>query len=203
MTDVAGDFYDFLLASEYEVGILIADVSGHGIPAALIASMVKVAASSQRSNADRPSDLLLGINETLFGNTQRQFVTAGYVYLNSTSREFRYSSAGHPPMLLLRDGEVTEILENGIPLALFELATYTTLAGPIQGGDRLVLYTDGLLEAANSQQEEFGPERLYALIRESGHRSHTEAADHIVSAIRRWSPEQGDDLTVIVCDYTA
>lgn len=202
MTAVAGDFYDFLLANDSEAGILVADVSGHGVPAALIASMVKLAAASQRANADCPSDLLRGINETLLGNTQHQFVTAGYVYLNASSREFRYSAAGHPPMLLLRNGEVTEIIENGIPLALFSLASYATLAGTIIPGDRLLLYTDGLLEAANDHQEEFGPDRLHALVRESSGRSHAEAADYIVSAIQDWSAAQGDDLTIIICDYT-
>ena len=83
MTTVAGDFYDFLIASDHEAGLLIADVSGHGIPAALIASMVKLAANTQRADAENPSSLLLGMNSTLCGNTQNQFVTAGYVYLNA------------------------------------------------------------------------------------------------------------------------
>ena len=203
MTAVAGDFYDFLLANDSEIGILIADVSGHGVPAALIASMVKMAAVNQRATVDRPCDLLLGMNGTLLGNTQRQFVTAGYVYLNAGLQEFHYSAAGHPAMLLLRDGEVTEITENGMPLAVFSFAEYTTFSGRMQSGDRLVLYTDGVLEAANVQQEEFGAERLCALVRESARRSQSEAADDIIAAVQRWSSMQGDDLTVVVCDYTA
>lgn len=203
MTAVAGDFYDFLLANDTEVGILIADVSGHGVPAALIASMVKLAAAGQRMNAHRPSDLLLGINETLLGNTQKQFVTAAYVYLNAATQEFRYSAAGHPPMLLLRNGEVTEITENGVPISVFNLAAYATLTAPINPGDRLILYTDGVLEASNGQQEEFGADRLHALVRESATRSPAEAANEIISAIQGWSAAQGDDLTVIVCDYAA
>jgi serine phosphatase RsbU (regulator of sigma subunit) len=82
MTSVAGDFYDFIVADEQHAGMLIADVSGHGVPAALIAFMEKVAASLQRANAADPARLLAGMNAILCGNTQNQFVTAAYVHLD-------------------------------------------------------------------------------------------------------------------------
>jgi sigma-B regulation protein RsbU (phosphoserine phosphatase) len=201
MTSVAGDFYDFFVMGESEAGILIADVSGHGVPAALIASMVKLAATSQHANADSPSQLLLGMNSALCGNTQSQFVTAGYVYLNAASKELRYSAAAHPPMLLLRDGEVTEIAENGLMLAAFDFATYATITRAIQPGDRLVLYTDGVLEATNVHDEEFGSSRLRALIAETAKLAEVEAADRIISSVQQWSAVQNDDLTVVLCDY--
>jgi sigma-B regulation protein RsbU (phosphoserine phosphatase) len=201
MTSVAGDFYDFFVIGESEAGVLIADVSGHGVPAALIASMVKLAATSQQANADSPSQLLLGMNSALCGNTQSQFVTAGYVYLNAARRELRYSAAAHPPMLLLRDGEVTEIAENGLMLAAFDFATYTTITREIQPGDRLVLYTDGVLEATNMHDEEFGTNRLRDLIAETARLSEVDAADKIISSIQQWSAVQNDDLTVVLCDY--
>jgi phosphoserine phosphatase RsbU/P len=202
MTSVAGDFYDYLLTNDHEAGILIADVSGHGVPAALIASMVKVAAATGRAEAGSPSKLLSGINNILCGNTQNQFVTAGYVYLNASLRDLRYSAAAHPPMLLLRNGEVTEITENGLMLAAFDFADYTTRTHPIEPGDRLVLYTDGVLEAENVHGEEFGPDRLHAQLRETATLSSTEAADHIISSVQGWSSTQSDDLTILLCDYT-
>src|SRR5262249_11919175 len=125
MTSVAGDFYDFVVADEHQAGLLIADVSGHGVPAALIASMVKLAAASQRAWAGEPARFLSGMNSALLGNTQNQYVTAAYVHLNAESRELRYSAAGHPAMLLLRNGAVTEIAENGLMLAAFEFAVYS------------------------------------------------------------------------------
>jgi sigma-B regulation protein RsbU (phosphoserine phosphatase) len=201
MSAVAGDFYDFILAGDHEAGLFIADVSGHGVPAALIASMVKLAAASHRTHADNPSCLLDGMNTVLCGNTHSQFVTAAYVYLNATTQELRYSAAAHPPMLLLRDGEIVEICENGLMLAAFGFATYTTLSHSIQSGDRLVLYTDGLLEAADIHQEEFGSQRLHSLVRETAHLPQAEAADHIISSIQQWSVTQGDDLTLLLCDY--
>ncbi len=203
MTSVAGDLYDFFVAGDREAGLLIADVSGHGIPAALIASMVKLAATSQRVNADNPANVLHGMNSTLCGNTQGQFVTAGYVYIDASTCELRYSAAAHPPMLLLRNNEITQIAENGLMLGAFDFATYATLSHPMQIGDRLVLYTDGVLEATNNDQEEFGPDRLSALICDTGRLSVMDAADQMISSIQKWSVTQTDDLTVLICDFTA
>jgi len=201
MTSVAGDFYDFLLTDPQQAGLLIADVSGHGVPAALIASMVKLAATSQRANAADPAALLSGMNAVLCGNTQNQFVTAAYVYLDVPSATLRYSAAAHPPMLLLRAGEVVEIAENGLMLAAFSFATYVTAVHPLEPGDRLVLYTDGLLEAANATGEEFGPHRLGSLLKNTASLNTEQAADHIISSLKTWSKSQNDDLTLLICDY--
>jgi phosphoserine phosphatase RsbU/P len=201
MTAVAGDFYDFLITNPQQAGLLIADVSGHGVPAALIASMVKLAATSQRANAADPAALLTGMNTVLHGNTQSQFVTAAYVYLDAATSTLRYSAAAHPPMLLLRDGEIIPITENGLMLAAFSFSTYETATHPIEPGDRLLLYTDGLLEAANTAGEEFGPERLHLLLRESALLSPNDAADRIVSTLENWSRARNDDLTLLLCDY--
>ena len=201
MTSVAGDFYDYLIISPQQAGLLIADVSGHGVPAALIASMVKLAATSQRANAADPAALLTGMNSVLHGNTQSQFVTAAYVYLDAATSTLHYSAAAHPPMLLLRAGEVTPIEENGLMLAAFSFATYQTAVHSIQPGDRLLLYTDGLLEAANSSSEEFGPDRLAKLLKDTAAHNTEQAANHIVTALQQWSRAQNDDLTLVICDY--
>ena len=203
MTTIAGDFYDFFLTSDHELGLLIADVSGHGVPAALIASMVKLAATAQRIHSDSPATLLLGMNTALCGHTQSQFVTAAYVYLNAASQELRYAAAAHPPMILLRRGEVTEITENGLMLASFDFSTYASVTHRLEPGDRLVLYTDGILEATNAALEEFGADRLHALVREGASLTHTEAVDCIIASVQQWSATQSDDLTVLLCDYVA
>jgi phosphoserine phosphatase RsbU/P len=203
MTSVAGDFYDFIVADDKHAGLLIADVSGHGVPAALIASMVKLAASSQRANAADPARLLAGMNAALCGNTQEQFVTAAYVHLDSISGTLRYSAAGHPPMLLLRRGEVMEISENGLMLAAFDYATYTNAERPMEAGDRLLLYTDGVIEAANTQGNHFGEDALSVVLRQTAELPPGAASDQIISAVQRWSASQDDDLTVLICDYFA
>jgi phosphoserine phosphatase RsbU/P len=203
MTSVAGDFYDFLLANDKQAGLLIADVSGHGVPAALIASMIKLAAAAQTGNVTSPAKLLSGINATLMGNTQEQFATAAYLYLDAEKGELQYSAAAHPAMFLIRDGEVTKIVENGLMLAAFEFAEYATLSRPLISGDRLVMYTDGILEAANSREEEFGAERFGALLQATNNLTPAETADRIVATVQQWAVSQSDDLTVIVCDYVA
>lgn len=201
MNSVAGDFYDFLVADDNQAGLLIADVSGHGVPAALIAAMVKLAASSQRANAADPAALLSGMNAALCGNTYSQFVTAAYVHLDAASGSLRYSAAAHPPMLRVRGGVVSEIIENGLLLAAFPTATFSTAVHPLAPGDRLVLYTDGIIEAADEQREEFGQHRLQALLREETLLSAEELADRIIASVQRWSARQDDDLTVLICDF--
>jgi sigma-B regulation protein RsbU (phosphoserine phosphatase) len=163
--------------------------------------MVKLAASAQRANAAHPAALLSGMNDALCGNTQGQFVTAAYVYLNAESGRLRYSAAAHPPMLLLRNGAVTEILENGLLLAAFPFATFTTVEHSLLPGDRLVLYTDGVLEAANANHEEFGQTRLQQLLLDNSNLPAQQLADRIIHAVQQWSRTQDDDLTLLICDY--
>jgi phosphoserine phosphatase RsbU/P len=201
MRTVAGDFYDFPLTGDDEAGLLVADVSGHGVPAALIASMVKLAAASQRDNAADPAAFLAGMNSVLCGNTQSQFVTAAYVHLDAVAAEMRYAAAAHPPMLLLRNGVVHEVAENGLMLGAFHTATYEMVVHALRPGDRLLLYTDGIMEAANDKAEEFGRERLCALLRNAATLSHDAIADLILTTVQRWSAAQEDDLTLLVCDY--
>ncbi|MGA7399191.1 MAG: PP2C family protein-serine/threonine phosphatase [Candidatus Sulfotelmatobacter sp.] len=202
MSSVAGDLYDYIIANDHQVGLLIADVSGHGVPAALIASMVKLAAASQRAVAGDPSRFLAGMNSALLGNTQNQFVTAAYVHLNPESGELRYSAAAHPPLLIVRDGGVTQIEENGLMLAAFAFASYSTAVHKLEAGDRMVMYTDGILEASNAAGDFFGQQSLCDLLKRTRHLSPAMAADSIISSVQQWSEKQDDDLTVLICDYT-
>jgi sigma-B regulation protein RsbU (phosphoserine phosphatase) len=88
-------------------------------------------------------------------------------------------------------------------LAAFSFATYTTVSHPLLRGDRLLLYTDGLLEATNALGEEFGEQRLAALLQETADLPDNETADRIIETIQQWAVSQSDDLTVLVCDYIA
>ena len=146
MTAVAGDFYDFIVVDEKHIGILVADVSGHGMPAALIASMLKIALSAQVSHAADPAQVLSGLNQALCGKFQHHYVTAAYLFVDMQKRTLTYAGAGHPP-LLLREGPskcVRDVTENGLFLGRFPFATYSSVELPLNAGDRALLYTDGI-----------------------------------------------------------
>jgi len=205
MTAVAGDFYDFVEIDDHRLGILVADVSGHGVPAALLASMVKVALASQHARADRPAALMAGLNGALCGRLAGQFVTAAYLFIDARVASMRYAAAGHPPMLRLRRSglEVVEIEKNGLALGFSDQAEYDEMEQRLEAGDRLLLYTDGLIEAANRSDELFGIERVKTSIVAAAGLPPDEAADAVLTTMDAWSGQPaGDDLTIIFVDWT-
>jgi len=198
MTAVAGDFYDFLRVDERRVTILVADVSGHGVPAALIASMLKVAFAGQSDHACDPAAILAGLNASLAGLLAGQFVTAACVFIDLETQAVTYAGAGHPPSLLLQrgTGEVIELAENGLFLGPFRHARYANVTAPFQQGDKLLLYTDGIIEATMQDQQPFGGQRLKEFIRERQLAEPSLFVDQLFQAVS--SPVQEDDLTVVV-----
>jgi sigma-B regulation protein RsbU (phosphoserine phosphatase) len=206
---VAGDFYDFLAKDGGGLGVLIADVSGHGVPAALSASMVKVAISAQREWADDPAQVLTGLNSILYGNLQDQFVTAGYLFLHPRQGTLAYAGAGHPPLLVWRASEkkIESMEENGLILGIMPEGSYKSISSAMASGDRFILYTDGILEAPNTAGEEFGIERLKNFLTENFSLSAQQLCDALIQAISAWcgtnAGEQHDDLTLIVVDNQA
>src|SRR6185436_4021702 len=194
-SSVAGDLYDFLPVDRSRVGALVADVSGHGVPAALIASMVKIAVSSQSRFAHDPAALLREVHLTLRGQVRRAFVTATCLYFDTERRSVEVANAGHPPPLLHRGDEVRELGPRGVVLGRFD-GTYTSESIALQSGDRLVAYTDGVTEALNARGEAFGEERLQDAIRSGA------GADDLARAVRQWRDEasEADDVTLVVVD---
>src|ERR1700751_870005 len=208
MTSVAGDFYDFIQIDNTHLGMLIADGSGHGLPSALIASMLQVALTAQAGHASEPAKVLLGLNHALCGKFTENFVTAAYVYVDLEKNLMRYAGAGHPPVLQWRNstGKTAKLLENGLVLGMVEEATYDALEFPLELGDRYVLYTDGVLEAANSAGEEFGADRFMRFIENHKHLAADRFSETFLTELSRWSnqtAEQGqqDDITLLVIDF--
>ena len=160
---VAGDMFQFLCAGPQHVGILVADVSGHGVPAALIASMVKVAAAAQSGHADDPGLVLGGIYQAIAGELPSgQFVTAVYVYVDLNRGVLRHAAAGHPPALIRRasDGRVFPAGKAGPLMMSLVPPEYPVSEVRLDPGDRVVLYTDGIVEAMRVDGEMFDVERL-------------------------------------------
>jgi sigma-B regulation protein RsbU (phosphoserine phosphatase) len=200
MTEVAGDFYDFLVVDQHRVGVLIADVSGHGVPAALVASMVKVAIAAQAEHAEDPAKVMAGLNSVLAGKLQGQFVTAAYLFLDLKNGTFSYSAAGHPPLLHYRAAQqsVEGVVENGLILGFIPLASYESKTFPVGKGDRFLLYTDGVVEAAKAG-EEFGEDRVKSVLSRASNAQDICAS--VSNEIRAWTGAvAGDDITIVAID---
>jgi len=207
MTSVAGDFYDLLIEDEKRLCILIADVSGHGVGAALIASMLKVAFASQHHILSDPAQVLAGINHALSGNLENNFVTAGCLFLDPDAATMRYAGAGHPPVILHRRTEhrLYELDNNGLLLGPFPGAEYQSKAMQIESGDRLILYTDGIVETSNASGSFFGDGFFKTFIEAHAHLCAEDFADKLLRHLGEWSGKPSgesldDDLTLIVVD---
>jgi serine phosphatase RsbU (regulator of sigma subunit) len=209
MTDVAGDFFDFATIDNNRVGILVADVSGHGVPAALVAAMVKVAFQAQAGHCDGPARVLSGMNEMLGHRLEEQFVTAGYACVDTLAGSIDYAGAGHPPLLIkFGSGEIEDLPASGLMLGPFPDAQYESTGRRLAPGDRIMMYTDGVVEAFNTKDEEFGERRLRDLLSAGASLSVEEFADRVLDEVKRWTgigrnDSLDDDLTVIVIDLLA
>ena len=208
MSAVAGDFYDFLSVDEQRVGILIADVTGHGVPAALIASMLKVAFTGQAAHAHDPARVIAGLNHSLCGKFDEHFVTAAYLFVDLKNSVLRYSAAGHPPLMLASrlEDKVREIEENGLMLGVFPEAPYSSVEVRISPGDRCLLCTDGVFEARNAAQEEFGRSRCHEFLKSRRDIPAGGFANAFLDRIAGFSGygsarAQEDDITLLVLDF--
>src|SRR5215813_855081 len=209
MAAVAGDFYDFIVVDKERVGILVADVSGHGMPAALIASMLKIAFAAQTVHADNPALVLQGLNQALCGKFQHQYVTAAYAFVDMKKRTLTYAGAGHPPLLMWGRNTpgVRDVIENGLFLGKFDFATYASVELPLSAGDRLLLYTDGVSETNNPEGLEFGSARFRQYLADEKNGSASQLVDRLLEELARWSArgegaDLDDDITIVAVDVT-
>jgi len=208
MTAVAGDFYQFVETDNHHMGILVADVSGHGIPAALISSMIKVAMQSVAAFAHDPAQVLGGLNRILTTELRGQLTSAAYLWIDTANQTALYSAAGHPPLLCWRDaaGELQRIESNGLLFGIAPDAEYPVCRLPMEPGDRFLMYTDGLVEPENVQGESFGDRRLEQVVRDQRLQPASELLQRLLSELRQWQPPsttQQDDITLIVLDVLA
>jgi len=210
MRSVAGDFYDFLVVDDKHLGILIADVSGHGLPSALIASMLQSSLAWQSPHASDPGEVLSGLNRAINGKFERHFVTAAYLFVDLENGTWKYAGAAHPPMLLWQPklGRATEYVENGLMLGPFSNASYSSVNFPMEQGDRVVLFTDGVVEAKNSSGREFGVERVRQILESKHDLRPGRFVDALLYGLSGWSEHalgssQSDDITLLVIDFRA
>ncbi len=203
---VGGDYYDFLDLGSRRLGLVVADIVGKGIGAALLMANLQAALRSQCATAsEQPERFLRSVNQLLYENTaEGDYATLFFAEYDDDTRKLRYSNCGHPPALLLRGNDGLERLgATCTVVGLFEKWEFTMEERELAPGDTVLLYTDGVTEALNDDGEEFGEERLLAAARQHPELSLPELLAAVADQARRFSPhEQADDITLIVAKCT-
>jgi serine phosphatase RsbU (regulator of sigma subunit)/catechol 2,3-dioxygenase-like lactoylglutathione lyase family enzyme len=203
---VGGDYYDFLDLGTRRLGLVLADIAGKGIGAALLMANLQAALRSQCATAsEQPERFLRSVNQLLYENTaEGDYATLFFAEYDDDKRKLRYSNCGHPPALLLRSNDTLERLGSTCTVVgLFEKWDCTMEERELAPGDAILLYTDGVTEALNGEGEEFGEERLLEAARQYRELSLRELLTAVADQARRFSPhEQTDDITLIVAKCT-
>ncbi|HEU4926724.1 MAG TPA: SpoIIE family protein phosphatase [Vicinamibacterales bacterium] len=199
---VGGDYYDFLYLGPGRLGLVLADISGKGISAALL--MASLQASLRSQYAQAPDDLprvLRAVNRTFFDSTATsRYATLFFAIYDETTSRLRYANCGHPPPVLLGpDGAIDRLQPTGTVIGLFDEWDCRVQEIDLKPGDTLVMFTDGVAEAFNEHFEEFGEERIVDLIRARAELPAVTMVEALVEAVQRHSgPAQSDDFTVVV-----
>jgi len=209
---IGGDYYDFVELGDGRLGIALADVSGKGVAAALIMSVVQTSLRIISSSGDLPPTRLVAlINQFVYRSTPAsKYATFFYAQLDERHRQLRYVNAGHnAPYLLRADRRATatsepspieELTVGGTVVGMFPETEYEEATVQLFPGDVLLAFTDGVPEAHNPANEEFGEQRLQTLLRQTAHLPADEISARIAAEMNQWirDAEQYDDLTFIV-----
>ncbi|MBQ3841791.1 MAG: SpoIIE family protein phosphatase [Ruminiclostridium sp.] len=211
--EVGGDFYDFYMLSDSNIGFLIADVSGKSIPGAMFMMTAKTVIKSLAESGLDPAEVFTRANERLCeGNDAEMFVTAWLGYLDLKTGMIRVANAGHNPPVLIRDGKAEYvILKPGLMLAGMDGIRYKEQTLQLRKGDILYLYTDGVTEAMDKDEEQYGEDRLQKLLsfgenypEPSGENGIAGAVcDMVVADVTKYTAdaEQSDDITMLCIRY--
>jgi predicted ester cyclase len=204
--EVGGDFYDFHLLSEDQLGVVVGDAAGKGVPAALVMSttcgMLQLAAQALDSS---PGEVLERVNETLLSRIpSNMFVTCFYTILDPKSGSLSYANAGHDLPHLHRNGEAEELRARGMPLGLMPGMSYEEKETILEAGNSALFYSDGLVEAHDAKGEMFGFPRLRTLVAE--HAKREPLVDFLMDELRSFTGdgwEQEDDITLVTLQRSA
>jgi sigma-B regulation protein RsbU (phosphoserine phosphatase) len=200
--EVGGDYYDFIPIIDNQLGIVIGDVSGKGIPAALIMASFRASLIAEIRNNYAIRSIMFKVNNLLFESTEPEnYVTAYYGVLDIKNRIFTFCNGGHnAPMLRHIDGNIEYLTQGGVALGALENSKYEERPVKLNAGEIIVLYTDGVTEAKNEKEEEFGTQRLKQVIDDSRLLSANQIMENIYQAVKDFTGTalQADDLTLVV-----
>lgn len=214
---LGGDLFDVFSLDDHRIGLYMADVAGHGVSAALIASLLKMAVESVKSGnsagmhdlLQHPAAFMTHLNRVVIKElTEEDFITMIYAVLDIDTRTVIFANAGHtPPVCYGEEQGRAEMIElhGGPALGMMEKANYIEKDFTLGSGDKLILYTDGLTEAMNPEGDEFGEERLQALVQLKGSCEVKELVRQIHDAVEehRAGREVGDDFSLLALDLRA
>lgn len=204
--EVGGDFYDFFLIDQQHLGLVMADVSGKGIPAALFMMISKILVQNYALTGRSPKEVLESVNEQICKNNREEmFVTVWFGILDLASGRLTAVNAGHEyPALKEPDGSFELIHDkHGIVVGAMEGVRYREYELILQPGAKLFLYTDGVAEATNAENELFGTDRMIAALREAENKTTEEVLSSVHNAVNDFvkTAPQFDDLTMLVLEY--
>lgn len=206
MEKIGGDFYDVYQIKGDKLGVLVADVSGHGIPAALITSMAKISFSSATQQYDSPKRVFQEVNQNILEHIKTQdYMTAFFVVIDD-DYNIVYANASHQKAILVHsdEGRVEFLDTNGLFIGAIEEAreTYEEKVTKLRYGDRLLLYTDGIPEAANVDREEYSIERLQDAALKNRHLPLEDFTSFIIEDVQRFKGKAPveDDITLLVIE---
>ena len=201
---LGGDYYDFARPEQRRVGVLIADASGHSIPAAMVAVMAHTAFHMVTPVTCCPAEVLTGMNEQLHGLTGEHFVTAFYGVLDLDSRVLTYANAGHPFPYVYRAGsrQCEKLAARGLMLGIMQNNRYDECRVQLQPGDKLLFYTDGVLDCRSESDETFGADRLETFLGEQGAQPVARLVKDLAERLAsyRGAGAAADDMTILAAE---
>lgn len=201
---IGGDIAEIQKIDENKLGVFIADISGHGIPASIGAAMVKMACAQAAQYAKFPEKFLLSIENLLSERIGNQFITAAYAVIDTKNFKVQTSNAGHYAIVLCKaDNSVLQLRPKGGAIGFYQNAYFATEEVIIGKGDRIILFTDGIIESRNTKGELFGEERFIEIVQGYKGKNITALKNEIVAAAYRWiypKKEFDDDFTIIIVE---
>jgi sigma-B regulation protein RsbU (phosphoserine phosphatase) len=202
---VGGDYYDFLALSDGQLGLAIADISGKGIPAALLMASLQASVRGQSQGPGDVASLMTNVNRLVYeASPANRYATFFYAQFDPRTRRLIWSNGGHNPPILLRGGDVIRLETGGPVVGLFPRSSYEQDAIALQAGDLLIFYTDGMSEAENPAEDEWGEDALISAARACAEQTPVEMIASIMNAADAFASgaPQHDDMTLVIARVT-